>query len=82
MFHEGVASKNVPACMGCHGAEAQGQEGFPRLAGQHADYVVKQLVLFQRGDKRPQGAPMVAVAHDLTRQEMESVAAYVESLPR
>ena len=52
------------------------------MAGQHADYVVKQLVLFQRGDKRPQGAPMVAVAHDLTRQEMESVAAYVESLPR
>lgn len=82
VFHEGVASKNVPACMGCHGPDAQGQAGFPRLAGQHADYVVKQLLLFQRGDTRPQGAPMIAVAHNLSRQDIANVAAYVESLAR
>lgn len=82
LFHEGVAGKNVPACMACHGDLAQGQEGFPRLAGQHADYVIKQLIVFQRGDERPQGAVMKVIAHELTRQDIENVASYVESLGR
>ena len=80
LFREGVVSRNVPACMACHGEHGQGQEAFPRLAGQHADYVVKQLAVFQRGDERPQGAVMKAIAHDLTQQDIENVAAYVETL--
>ena len=80
LFREGVVARNVPACMACHGEHGQGQAAFPRLAGQHADYVVKQLAVFQRGDERPQGAVMKAIAHDLTQQDIENVAAYVESL--
>lgn len=82
LFHEGVAGRNVPPCMACHGDHAQGKDAFPRLAGQHADYVVKQLIVFQRGDERPQGAAMKVIAHELTRQDIENVAAYVESLAR
>lgn len=32
----------VPACASCHGEKAEGTSGFPRLAGQHADDVLRQ----------------------------------------
>lgn len=81
IFEKGVEAKGVPACVGCHGSEGQGNATFPRLSGQHADYIVKQLVVFQRTDERPQGSIMKTVAHDLTRQDIENVAAYLQALP-
>ncbi|MEO7256184.1 MAG: c-type cytochrome [Casimicrobium sp.] len=80
IFETGVAAKNVPACGSCHGALAQGNATFPRLAGQHADYVVKQLIVFQRTDNRPEGAVMKVIAHDLAPDEIENLAAYLQSL--
>lgn len=80
IFDNGVAAKNVPACTACHGAEGKGHDTFPRIAGQHADYLVKQLVVFQRTDQRPAGAIMKTVAHDLTRQDIENVAAYLQAM--
>ena len=61
---------------------AQGMAAFPRLAGQHSDYVVKQLMVFQRTDARPEGSVMKGIAHALTRQNMEAVASYLEALPK
>jgi cytochrome c553 len=80
IFHQGVPGKNVPPCMACHGSEGQGNEAFPRLAGQHGDYVVKQLIVFQRTNERPEGAIMKTVAHELTADDIRNVAAYVQSL--
>lgn len=80
IFADGVPDRNAPACAGCHGATGQGQAAFPRLAGQHADYVVKQLVVFQRTDERPEGGIMKTVAHELTPADIANVAAYVQSL--
>jgi cytochrome c553 len=80
IFANGLSAKNVPACSSCHGAEGQGNGAFPRIAGQHADYVVKQLVVFQRTDERPEGGVMKVVAHELTRQDIENVAAYVQAM--
>jgi cytochrome c553 len=80
VFEHGVAQKSIPPCTGCHGAQGQGNGRFPRLAGQHSDYVVKQLLVFQRTDERPEGAIMKTVAHLLTRDNMEAVAAYVQGL--
>ena len=82
IFEEGIASSGVPACSACHGAEAQGQAAFPRLAGQHANYLVKQLMVFQRTDERPEGAIMKGVAHSLTPRNMEAVASYLEAFPK
>jgi len=48
VFEHGVPAKEIPPCATCHGDHGQGNAGFPRLAGQHADYVVKQLLVFQR----------------------------------
>ena len=33
----------------CHGPQARGNNIFPRLAAQHADYLVKQALVIQRG---------------------------------
>ena len=81
IFETGLAAQSVPACGGCHGDKAQGQAGFPRLAGQHADYLVKQLQVFARGDDRPGGTLMQPVAHALTGQDIADVAAYLQALP-
>ena len=80
LFESGVPDKNVPACFGCHGAAGSGQGTYPRLAGQHADYIVKQLTVFQRTDDRPEGSVMKVVAHELTQQNIVDVASYLQSL--
>lgn len=80
ILEHGVAAKNIPPCSTCHGAEAAGNGTFPRLAGQHADYIVKQLNVFQRTDERPEGAIMKVIAHDLTPDNIENVAAYLSTV--
>jgi cytochrome c553 len=80
IFEQGVAARNIPACSSCHGAEGKGLATFPRLASQHADYLVKQLLVFQRTDERPEGSIMKTVAHELTEQDIHNVAAYAQSL--
>ena len=81
IFESGIADKGIPACSGCHGAKGEGNASFPRIAGQHVDYVVKQLLVFQRTDERPEGTIMKTVAHELTRQHIRDVAGYVQALP-
>jgi cytochrome c553 len=81
IFEQGIAANKTPACTSCHGAKGEGMQQFPRLAGQHADYIVKQLKVFQRTDERPEGGVMKTIAHGLTPENMESVAAFLEALP-
>jgi cytochrome c553 len=81
VFEAGVPDKGVPPCSTCHGAQAQGNATFPRLAGQHADYLVKQLIVFQRTDERPEGSIMKTVAHGLEPDHIAGVAAYLQALP-
>src|ERR1700680_375026 len=47
IFEEGVTSRAIPACATCHGPQARGNDIFPRLAGQHADYLVRQALVIQ-----------------------------------
>ena len=81
IFEQGVPAQNIPACLVCHGAQGQGNGGFPRIANQHADYLIKQLHVFQRTESRPQGAVMKQVAHLLTDENVDAVATYLEAMP-
>ena len=81
IFDHGVPEKNIPACSACHGPQAQGNGQFPRLAHQHADYLVKQLQVFQRTDERPDGSIMKTIAHELTPENMADVANYLQDMP-
>lgn len=78
LFEKGAPNRGIPSCVTCHGDRAQGMGNFPRLAGQHAKYVRKQLEYIQ-GLVR--NAPVMhGVVKDLTPVDIEAVAAYVQSL--
>lgn len=78
IFMEGVPGRQIPACASCHGAQAQGNGPFPRLAGQHAPYLLKQLLVIQSVLRT---APVMhGVIKDLTRDQMQAVVAYLESI--
>lgn len=79
-FENGNEAHNVPACSSCHGAEGHGQGIFPYTAGQHYDYIVKQLKVFKYTEDRPAGALMKTVTHDMTEDDMKAVAAYESTL--
>ena len=83
IFEGGLPARNVPACSTCHGSEGEGTGSTPRIAGQHVDYLVKQLIVFQRTNQRVgSGAVAMGVeAHDLSRGEIDEVAAYLQALP-
>ena len=84
IYEEGLPESNVPACSACHGTEGKGQNEIPRLAGQVYQYTVGQLSGWK--SERGQGtavdtsAIMAPTAHNLTRSQVEAVAAYVSSL--
>ena len=80
IFDSGIPEKNIPACRSCHGDQGQGNGAFPRLADQHADYLLKQLKVFQRTDERPEGALMKIIAHDLTEANMKDVVAFLQGM--
>lgn len=80
LYAQGLPDHNVTACATCHGAHGEGQATFPRLAGQHADYVVKQLLVFRSSDDRPDGGVMEVIAHGLQPQQIRDVAAYLQAM--
>lgn len=79
IYEHGLTSLNVPACQTCHGPQAAGQGQFPRLAGQHVAYLIKQLRAFKSGVRA--SLIMGPIAHNLTEAQMNDVADYVRSLP-
>ena len=77
LFDKGLPDRGVPACASCHGADAEGIADFPRLAGQHAKYVAKQLDYIQ---SLVRAAPVMhGIVKDLTPAEIQALAAYVQS---
>jgi len=81
MFTEGDAARSIPPCASCHGPDGMGAAAIPRIAGQHIDYLIKQLTVFQRTDQRSDASLMKIVAHELTKEEIENVAAYAQAMP-
>lgn len=77
LFEQGEPARQVVACQSCHGADAQGNTIFPRLAGQHAEYVVRQLEVIQ--NKFRESPIMHGVIKDLDADAMKAIAEYVQS---
>ena len=80
IFEQGIPEKETAPCFACHGPLAEGLGTFPRLAGQHQDYLVKQLHVFQETEGRP-GTPMKQITHLLSNDDMVNVAGYLQSFP-
>ncbi|HMT79886.1 MAG TPA: c-type cytochrome [Azonexus sp.] len=65
-------------CFLCHGLEGESASPvFPRLAGQHADYIAKQLADFKSGKRNSD--TMKPQAEELTPAEMKSLGAFFQS---
>ena len=80
IYRGGIASRQVPACAGCHSPNGAGMPAqYPRVAGQHADYAEAQLLAFRSG-ARANSAPMTAIAMRMSEVEIKAVADYVAGL--
>jgi cytochrome c553 len=80
IYRGGVADRSVPACAGCHSPDGAGIPAqYPRLGGQHADYVQTQLVAF-RGGTRQNNPVMSGVAAKLSDREIKALSDYVAGL--
>jgi cytochrome c553 len=78
IFERGVPEKGIPACATCHGDRAQGNGPFPRLAGQHSEYLLKQLLVIQNVLRL---APVMhGVIQYLSKDQMHAVAEYLASI--
>jgi cytochrome c553 len=70
-------------CISCHGSRGEGQENgnTPRLAGQHLEVLIKQLVDYRHGKRWDFRMEEMANQHHLaTPQDIADVAGYVSSL--
>jgi cytochrome c553 len=66
------------ACAACHGMDGNSMvPTFPKLAGQHASYIAKQLADFKSGDRKD--PTMNGMAAPLSEQDMADLAAYFAS---
>lgn len=67
------------SCASCHGESAYGNETTPRLAGQHAQYLVSQLKAFKLRE-RPAPAILAKEVAKLDERDMRAIAAYLSGL--
>jgi cytochrome c553 len=79
IFHNGNKFSGVPACVNCHGVNAEGAANLPRLATQFSGYIHTQLKSFNKRDRTNDNAVMHVVAEKMTELEMAAVAEYVSS---
>ncbi|HET8818493.1 MAG TPA: c-type cytochrome [Xanthomonadaceae bacterium] len=86
LYRAGDFEREIPACMACHGPAGRGNPGppYPAVAGQFADYTARQLELFREGMVMGSGdhanTVMAGVAAELTDQEIQALASYIEGL--
>jgi len=74
----GPGKAKAASCAGCHGEDGNSlMNGFPKLAGQHKSYLVKQLQAFKAGARI---APMMApLAAGLDEQSINEIAEFYSS---
>ncbi len=76
----GIPDRQVPACAGCHSPNGSGIPArYPRVAGQHADYLEAQLIAFRNGT-RNNNPVMTEVAAKMNDREIKATADYLAGL--
>lgn len=81
----GKAAAEKYNCFSCHGADYNSpiDPSYPKLAGQHRDYLAHAMRAYQRGGKAANGranAIMEAQVKPLSQAEIQNIAAYLSSL--
>jgi cytochrome c553 len=80
IYRGGIPDRQIAACAGCHSPDGAGIPAqYPRIAGQHTDYAVAQLVAFRDG-VRKNSAQMTGVAAKMNEREIKAVSDYIAGL--
>jgi len=82
IYRGGIAAKGVAACASCHGPNGAGMPAqYPRLSGQHAEYIEAQLKAFRAGERaNDSNNAMRGVAGKLSDREIQGVSDYIAGL--
>jgi len=81
IFYDGNEETGVPACVGCHQALGAGFDIYPRIGGQHAEYIRQQLKNFAAGERSNDPSRYMRVtAKRLSDEEANAVAQYLMGL--
>ena len=73
-----AGATKAAACAACHGLDGNAADPqYPKLAGQHENYIARQLALFKNGER--QNAIMMGFASALSAQDMRDMGAYFAS---
>jgi len=83
IYRGGIKDKKVPACMACHGPTGSGNPAakFPRLGGQHAEYIAKTMGDFRSGTRSNDPNKMMRdIAGRMSDADIKAVAAYIQGL--
>lgn len=79
IYENGVPQRDILACLPCHGPNAEGVNTFPRLAGQHRDYLAIQLHQFNGNSRLRESEIMHRFTENLTDDEIAAVTEYLAS---
>ena len=80
IYRGGVAERNIPACAACHGPAGSGMPAqYPRVGGQHGDYIEAQMLAFRTG-ARGNNAVMTGVVARMNDKEIKAVSDYIAGL--
>ena len=78
LYSGGDPARGITACIACHGAEGNSAiPQNPKLGGQHAAYIKKQLHEFQGPDRN--NAIMTMIAKAMTPEDIDNIAAYLST---
>jgi cytochrome c553 len=77
IYENGVPEREILGCIGCHGPNAAGINQFPRLAGQHRDYLAIQVQQFH--GLRRENEIMHRFTENITEDEIAAVTEYLAS---
>ena len=86
LFRAGDVSRDIPACMACHGPDGGGNPGpaYPHVGGQHAEYTQQRLELYRTGTTSRTDTHlfkmMAAISRQLTDEEIGGLASYLQGL--
>jgi cytochrome c553 len=67
-------------CTMCHLGGFAGQNEIPRVAGQHYEYIVKQLKDFRAKNRTNDAGNMASVSRGLSDEDIDKLAQYITSL--
>lgn len=74
----GAGKEKSQVCAACHGVDGNSPNPvWPKLAGQHAEYIIKQLRDIKNGER--ENAQMTPMATNLSEQDILDLAAYYSS---